>query len=169
MKYRHELKYQISDAQVAMLKNRITHLIPADSHAGSDGSYTIRSLYFDDYENRCFRENEDGTDPREKFRIRIYNHSDARIMLECKRKDHGMTLKTCAEGDLLAQCGADTRGCMTVETYDLIERAAGAVCYALFDEFPQLERIAITLRKPSAPLCRRVEYVAVKLIRERPE
>jgi len=58
---------------------------------------------------------------------------------------------------------------MTVETYDLIERAAGAVCDALFDEFPELERIAITLRKPSAPLCRRVEYVAVKLIRERPE
>ena len=37
--------------------------------------------------------------------------------------ENGMTLKTCAEGDLLAQCGADTRGCMTVETY---ERALGA-------------------------------------------
>jgi len=32
--------------------------------------------------------------------------------------ENGMTLKTCAEGDLLAQCGADTRGCMTVETYE---------------------------------------------------
>ncbi len=94
MKYRHELKYQISDAQVAMLKNRITHLIPADSHAGPDGSYTIRSLYFDDYENRCFRENEDGTDPREKFRIRIYNASTDRITLECKRKERGKTHKT---------------------------------------------------------------------------
>lgn len=29
-----------------------------------------------------------------------------------------MTLKTCAEGDLLATCGADTRGCMTIETYE---------------------------------------------------
>lgn len=94
MKYRHELKYQISDAQVAMLKNRITHLIPSDSHAGPDGSYTIRSLYFDDYENRCFRENEDGTDPREKFRIRIYNASTDRITLECKRKERGKTHKT---------------------------------------------------------------------------
>ena len=94
MKYRHELKYQISDAQVQMLKNRITHLIPADRHAGADGTYTIRSLYFDDYENRCLRENEDGTDPREKFRIRIYNHSDQRITLECKRKERGKTHKT---------------------------------------------------------------------------
>lgn len=94
MKYRHELKYQVSDAQVQMLKNRITHLIPADRHAGADGTYTIRSLYFDDYENRCLRENEDGTDPREKFRIRIYNHSDQRITLECKRKERGKTHKT---------------------------------------------------------------------------
>lgn len=93
-KYRHELKYQITDAQVQLLKNRITHLIPADSHAGPDGCYTIRSLYFDDYENRCLWENEDGTDPREKFRIRIYNHSADRITLECKRKERGKTHKT---------------------------------------------------------------------------
>ena len=39
-KYRHELKYQISDAQVVMLKNRIDHLIPADSHVGESGAYT---------------------------------------------------------------------------------------------------------------------------------
>ena len=93
-KYRHELKYQISDAQVQLLKNRLNHLIPADSHAGPSGTYTIRSLYFDDFEDRCLRENEDGTDPREKFRIRIYNHSTDRIMLECKRKERGKTHKT---------------------------------------------------------------------------
>lgn len=93
-KYRHELKYQITDTQVAMLKNRINHLIPSDSHAGADGVYSIRSLYFDDYENRCLRENEDGTDPREKFRIRIYNASSERITLECKRKERGKTHKT---------------------------------------------------------------------------
>lgn len=93
-KFRHELKYQITDVQVQMLKTRLTHLTPADSHAGKDGIYTIRSLYFDDYENRCMKENEDGTDPREKFRIRIYNHSTDRIMLECKRKERGKTHKT---------------------------------------------------------------------------
>ena len=56
--------------------------------------YVIRSLYFDDYENRCYYENENGTDPREKFRIRIYNHSSEKITLECKRKERGKTLKT---------------------------------------------------------------------------
>ena len=93
-KFRHELKYQITDAQVAMLQNRIRHLIPADSHAGADGVYSIRSLYFDDYEDRCLRQNEDGTDPREKFRIRIYNASSQRITLECKRKERGKTHKS---------------------------------------------------------------------------
>lgn len=93
-KYRHELKYLVTAAQVEMLKHRINHLIPLDSHVGAGQMYNIRSLYFDDYHNRCFYENENGTDPREKFRIRIYNHSPSRITLECKRKEHGKTLKT---------------------------------------------------------------------------
>lgn len=92
--FRHEQKYLIIGAQLEMLKNRVNHLMDVDRHAGADGSYSIRSLYFDDYENRCFYENENGTDPREKFRIRIYNHSTERITLECKRKERGKTLKT---------------------------------------------------------------------------
>ena len=93
-KYRHELKYEVTSAQLQLLKNRINHLIPPDKHAGPTGGYTIRSLYFDDQYDRCLRENEDGTDPREKFRIRIYNHSSDRITLECKRKERGKTHKT---------------------------------------------------------------------------
>lgn len=93
-KFRHEIKYVVSSAELAMLHNRINHLLRLDSHAGAAGCYSIRSLYFDDYANRCFYENENGTDPREKFRIRIYNHSAERITLECKRKERGKTLKT---------------------------------------------------------------------------
>lgn len=93
-KYRHELKYEVTNAQLQLLKSRIQNLIPLDKHAGPTGGYTIRSLYFDDYTNRCMRENEDGTDPREKFRIRIYNASAQRITLECKRKERGKTHKT---------------------------------------------------------------------------
>lgn len=93
-KYRHEFKYLISAAQLPLLKARVSPLLRPDPHAGEDGIYTIRSLYFDDYFDRCYYENENGTDPREKFRIRIYNHSTGKISLECKRKDHGKTLKT---------------------------------------------------------------------------
>lgn len=94
LKFRHELKYFVTGAELAILRNRINHLLLTDSHAGLNGSYSIRSLYFDDYANCCFYENENGTDPREKFRIRIYNHSTERITLECKRKERGKTLKT---------------------------------------------------------------------------
>ena len=94
MKYRHELKYQVTDAELQMLKMRIRHLLPLDSHVAKTGSYLIRSLYFDDYDNRCMKENENGTDPREKFRIRIYNGSGSKITLECKRKERGKTHKT---------------------------------------------------------------------------
>lgn len=94
LKFRHELKYQITGAELQMLRHRINHLIPLDRHAGADGVYNIRSLYFDDLYNRCYYDNENGTDPREKFRIRIYNHSTDRITLECKRKERGKTHKT---------------------------------------------------------------------------
>ena len=93
-KFRHELKYEISNCELILLQNRINHLLQPDKHAGAFGAYNIRSLYFDDYNNRCFYENENGTDPREKFRIRIYNHSSERITLECKRKERGKILKT---------------------------------------------------------------------------
>ena len=93
-KYRHELKYLVSQAQIPLLKSRIQGFMELDPHVKEKGFYNIRSLYFDDYQNRCFYENENGTDPREKFRIRIYDHLDKRISLECKRKERGKTLKT---------------------------------------------------------------------------
>ncbi len=93
MKYRHELKYVVTAVQMALLESRIRNLISLDSHAGEEGSYRIRSLYFDDRYHSCYLENEIGTDPREKFRIRIYNGDPGRISLELKRKEHGMTQK----------------------------------------------------------------------------
>ena len=93
VKYRHELKYTCSAIQLAIIRSRLQLIMKPDPHA-KNGQYTIRSLYFDNYENRCFYENESGTDPREKFRIRIYNASDQRISLECKRKERSKTYKT---------------------------------------------------------------------------
>ena len=109
MKYRHEFKYFISAGEIEILKPRIAAVAPLDAHVGERGRYTIRSLYFDNYADRCYYENESGTDPREKFRIRIYNASAARIRLECKRKERGKTLKTsCAISE--EQCRLLMRG-----------------------------------------------------------
>ena len=93
-KYRHELKYPVSGKELEMIKNRIHPLMELDANVGSEGRYNISSLYFDDLFDSCFYDNENGLDPREKFRIRIYNHDISRISLECKRKERGKTLKT---------------------------------------------------------------------------
>ncbi len=93
-KYRHEYKYLISAGQRAILESRVKGILKPDPHAGENGIYNISSLYFDDYYDSCYYDNMSGTDPREKYRIRIYGHSDSRISLECKRKERGKTLKT---------------------------------------------------------------------------
>ena len=56
---------------------------------------------------------------------------------------------------------------MTASTYDLIEKAAGEVCSALLEAFPAVEHVTLTLRKPSAPVCRKVDHAAVRLVRAR--
>lgn len=91
--FRHELKYKLNTTQLEILKVQLPELLAPDPHAGEDGVYQIRSLYFDDWQNTCYFENENGTEPREKFRIRIYNGSDAHIRLELKRKELGMVQK----------------------------------------------------------------------------
>lgn len=91
-KYRHEFKYLIDTSQFKYLQSQINYVMKPDPHAKS-GIYSIRSAYFDDYNNSCFYDNEDGADPREKYRIRIYNSSSERISLECKKKENNKTLK----------------------------------------------------------------------------
>ena len=62
----------MNGTECALLETRLPLVLKHDVHA-MDGRYTIRSLYFDDYHNKALTEKLDGTDPREKFRIRIYN------------------------------------------------------------------------------------------------
>lgn len=57
-----------------------------DPHVRADGSYLIRSAYFDDIHDTCLSENLSGCDPRSKFRIRYYNSDTSWISLEKKSK-----------------------------------------------------------------------------------
>lgn len=91
--YRHEYKYPLTKGQSLIESARISPVMGKDPHAGEEGYYNIRSLYFDDYENSCYMDNENGVDNREKFRIRIYDRSPERINLESKQKFRGKTRK----------------------------------------------------------------------------
>ncbi len=113
-KFRYEYKYLVSTAQFLILKSRADVLMQKDPHAGHTGqppdSYNVRSVYFDDLDNSSYLEKENGTDPREKFRIRIYNHSDNEIKLELKRCQNGKCQKlscplTRAQADILVTGG----------------------------------------------------------------
>ena len=72
-RYRHEYKYPLSNGQILIEDAKISGIAETDVHA-KNGVYNIRSLYFDDYDNCSYKDNENGINNREKYRIRIYNH-----------------------------------------------------------------------------------------------
>ena len=90
--FRHELKYVIGEPEKALLTERFKPLIQLDKHA-TNGGYTIRSLYFDDYWNSAYAEKDAGILVRKKYRIRIYNFGTNSIKLERKKKVDTYILK----------------------------------------------------------------------------
>lgn len=64
LSYRHEFKYLCTNAQLAMLEVRLKGLMQKDPHAGAAGRYTVKSMYFDDMDDSCFMQNENGLAPR---------------------------------------------------------------------------------------------------------
>ena len=53
------------------------------------------------------------------------------------------------------------------EKYNLIETVAEKISKALFENFHDLKKAEITVKKPEAPMKADFEYVAVKIIREK--
>ncbi|MDE6924210.1 MAG: polyphosphate polymerase domain-containing protein [Acetatifactor sp.] len=91
--YRQEIKRLLSPAQRLLLEQRIRAVMPRDSHGGDDGSYTIRSIYFDTVTDRFYREKESGISHREKIRIRFYDWQHGLIRLERKEKRGNLIYK----------------------------------------------------------------------------
>lgn len=83
----------IDACQEAILRIKAESLMHRDLHAGPEGTYLIRSAYFDNVHDSCLLDSMYGTDPRSKFRIRYYDNDITRISLEKKSKCRGMTLK----------------------------------------------------------------------------
>ncbi len=95
--YRHENKYFISSAGYQMLRSRLQAAMETDSHTvHPDGSYMIRSLYFDDYCQSGLLDKVEGIQDREKFRLRFYDLDDSFIRLEAKQKKNSLTKKLSA-------------------------------------------------------------------------
>lgn len=93
MKFRHEYKFALSTGEYLAIRSRLRAILPHDAHAGPTGEYDIRSVYFDNLNDKALREKLDGVNAREKFRIRWYNDDTSYIALEKKSKLNGLCNK----------------------------------------------------------------------------
>lgn len=91
-RYRHEFKYEISCFDYFAMRGRLRAVMQSDPHT-VDGRYKIRSIYFDDHNDKALREKVNGVQKREKFRIRYYNDDFSVISLEKKMKINTLCMK----------------------------------------------------------------------------
>lgn len=125
MRWRHEWKHEISPSDAIVIRQRMGVVGTIDPHA-RNGSYNIRSIYFDNLEDKALREKLDGVDCREKWRIRFYNGDTSLIHLERKSKRHGLGTKdqctiTEAEARAITQGNIDW---MSLDERPLVRAAA---------------------------------------------
>lgn len=59
MKYRHEVKCEISENDFYVLRQRLRAVMKPDAHT-VDGKYLIRSLYFDNLDDKALKEKING-------------------------------------------------------------------------------------------------------------
>ena len=90
--YRHEWKHELNYLDLLTIRQRLQAVMEPDPHAVG-GKYLIRSLYFDNPDDKALREKVDGVNMREKFRIRYYNGDPSVIHLEKKSKRNGLGTK----------------------------------------------------------------------------
>jgi hypothetical protein len=90
---RYEHKFLIPEQLVPEIRSFARTISRIDRYAGTDGTYTIRSLYFDtptldvywaDDEQRC----------RLKVRVRMYPGAESRYFLEVKRRTQDVIVKS---------------------------------------------------------------------------
>lgn len=111
MKFRHEWKHEINHSDMLALRSRLQAIMTMDSHT-INGKYEIRSLYFDNLEDKALLEKINGVNMCEKFRVRYYNGDTSFILLEKKSKINGLCHKeqiqlSAAEAQAISDCNMD--------------------------------------------------------------
>ena len=122
MNGRHELKHYINEMDLALLRARLRVVAKPDENTGADGSYKIRSLYFDNYSDKVVVEKLSGLSRKEKFRLRYYNDDISFIQLEKKSKVNLLAYKesTVITADQFAALLAGNYECLKLPGAPLI-------------------------------------------------
>ncbi len=84
---RREEKYPLSLAQAWKYSGMFANILMPDEYS-IDGSYVVRSLYFDTPDDKDFFQKIDEQNLRRKIRLRIYNPKDTIVKLELKQKEN---------------------------------------------------------------------------------
>jgi hypothetical protein len=127
-RYRNEFKHIINYEDYALLRLRLKSLLPCDPNVDSDGSYSVRSLYFDDYYNQAYHDKYAGVLNRSKYRIRIYNQSDQTITLEKKNKVGQYNYKQ------TARLTVEEVYCILQDQYDFLLRSSNHLLRIFYHE-----------------------------------
>lgn len=80
--FRHEYKFIIPYGEMLSLRGKLDQVLNLDR----GGSYLVRSLYFDDFNDQDYYDKQGGEMIRKKVRLRIYDKSDKKAKLEIKGK-----------------------------------------------------------------------------------
>ena len=83
--YRHEIKYESDPDKAYLIRHNIAPMLTSDSYVGNDGSYFVKSLYFETPYNSDYHDKELGVQFRQKMRLRCYGGSDV-YKMEVKSK-----------------------------------------------------------------------------------
>lgn len=90
---RTELKHEITKMDCYLLRTRLRHVMKVDPHATNNGKYLIRSVYFDNLDNKILNQKKEGFYERDKFRVRLYDYNTNYMNLEKKSKRNNLTYK----------------------------------------------------------------------------
>jgi len=90
---RTELKHELNKLDCYLLRNKLKHVMEVDPYANKDGKYLIRSVYFDNFENKALIQKKEGLLSRDKFRVRLYDYNTNLLNLEKKSKRNNLTYK----------------------------------------------------------------------------
>ena len=84
---RREEKYALKLKEALQFADQFSQILMTDAFS-ANGSYTVRSLYFDTIDDKDFFDKITEQNCRRKIRLRIYHPSDTKAKLELKQKEN---------------------------------------------------------------------------------
>jgi hypothetical protein len=135
---RNELKYYVSYQDYKLLSRKLAIVMKKDPN-GPENGYLVRSLYFDNFENKAFDEKNAGINDRRKFRLRIYGKDDKHVKCEIKNKSYNQIFKETAV--------IDWKDALQVQNqnYDVLRKYNNPILNKMYYEFTKEKYLPVVV------------------------